>query len=124
MKKIFLTLLAVIAAILFTLSACSTNDEKKVIKIRSVGTFASYEVELVRYECEDFNVAAVTVDYTIDGVHIQTLANPSYDYILYTNKTEYIPLKRAYEQKLITLDDVKAIAEAEKPFDVQDYIFS
>ena len=120
MKKVFLTLLAVIAAILFTLSACSTNDEKKVIKIRSVGTFASYKVELVRYEYKDLYVAAVIVDYTIDSVHIQTLANPSYDYILYTSKKEYIPLKRAYEQKLITLDDVKAIAEAEKTFDVQN----
>lgn len=119
-EKSFLTLLAVITAILFTLSACSTNGGNKVVKIRSVGTFASYKVELVRYECEDFNVAAVIVDYTIEGVHIQTLANPSYDYILYTSKKEYIPLKRAYEQKLITLDDVKAIAEDEKPFDVQN----
>ena len=74
-------------------------------------------VEVVCIEEPGVFVNLVAKEYYVDDVYIRTFPNPVSSYILYTSETEYVDLKEAYEQGLITHDDLLAIAEAEEPRD-------
>ena len=45
--------------------------------------------------------------------YIATIHTPSYDYLVYIEEDEYVTLKNAYDQGIVTDEDVFAIAEIE-----------
>lgn len=120
-KLLIISVCIVIIAIIICVSLYMFNidnkDNKIIHNIRTVGTFSGHRVDSVRVEYIGANVSTVIVKYTVDDVYICTFPDPSYDFIVYTNKNDYLYLKTAYEQGLITHDDLLAIAEAEKPYD-------
>lgn len=92
--------------------------EKQGAEIRTcytVGTFSGYRVDLIQWR--DTGAFCVLTPYYVDDVYISTFPDTSYTYIVYTSETDYVILEKAYEQSLITHDDLLAIAEAEKPRD-------
>lgn len=117
-KRLFFVFIA--ALLLFgtlALGAC-TNDNKIVHTIRTVGMFSGYRVDYIRIEYTDGTAGtAVEVKYYVDDVYIKTCANSSYDYYVYITEKKHILLGDAYEQGLLTHDDLLAVAEAEKPYD-------
>ena len=117
-KKLFICIAAALL-LLCTLpvAACTDSGKTTVTPIRTVGTFSGCRVDLVRMETEGEAVPDVVVEYTVGDVYIATLGNPSYKYLAYTSEEDYLLLPQAYEQGLIGLDDLYAIAEAEEPYD-------
>ncbi len=116
-KRLFFVFMA--ALLLFgalALGAC-TNDNTITHTIRTVGTFSGYRVDCVWVEYNDAFVSPVEVKYYVDDVYIQTFPDPSYDYYVYITEKEHLHLGDAYEQGLLTHNDLLAIAEAEKPYD-------
>lgn len=118
MKKL-LKLVLIAAAVLCCLSfaACEQRETTIIHTVRTVGTYSGYRVDCVWFEHKDANVVAVVEEYTVDDVYIQTFPDPSYKYLVYLNDKDWVHLNIAYEEGLITYDDLLAIAEAEAPYD-------
>lgn len=120
MKKkliLFLTLIGILS-VCFPLSSCGQNSNKIIHTIRNVGTYSGYRVDYIWVEFTDGTaVADVVALYYVDDVYIKTFATSLFDYLVYTSETHYVYLSVAYEQGLVTRDDLLAIAEAEKPYD-------
>ncbi len=120
MRKRFLSLILCVGALFVCLffASCEKEEEMTVYTIRTVGTFSGHRVDYVRREWKDADVVTVVVEYRIDGIYIFTLPSPAYAYMVDVDGKEQKNLSVAYEEGLVTRDDLVAIAEAEKPFDV------
>ena len=114
MKKL-LKIFAFIAAFvcLTGFAACGEKDSSQVTVAHTVGTFSGYCVDLAKITIPDTDVPEVVVDYEVDGVFIASLPNPSWKYIVWTDEDNYIYLNKAYEEGIITYDDLVAIAKVE-----------
>lgn len=100
----------------FFCGACE-KDETTIHTIRTVGTFSGYRVDFIRFEHKNAGVPAVIVEYCVGDVYIQTCPYSSYKYLVYKSEKDWLHLSDAYEQGLITHDDLLAIAKAEEPYD-------
>lgn len=109
-------LLCAMAAITMTccvlLGACS-NGNVTVETIYTVGTFSGHRVDFVKMKVEDAWETPVTEEYYVGETYIATIPSPSYDYLVYIEEDEYVTLKNAYDQGIVTDEDVFAIAEIE-----------
>ena len=92
------------------------NDDEKIYTIRNVGTFSGFRVDYVMVTYSDADVSAVISEYFVDDVYIQTRPDPSYDYLVYISEKNYLYLKAAYEEGIITHRDLLAIAKAEATY--------
>lgn len=119
MRKKLCAILILITAIFgcISLGACEDKDDATIHTIYTVGNYSGYRVDFVRVEHKDAYVNCRIVEYCVDDVYIMTRPDPSYHYFVYTSEKDYVELKTAYEQGLVTRDDIVAIAEAEKPHD-------
>lgn len=104
--------LAIATVFCVPLGACS-NENVTVETIYTVGTFSGYRVDFVKMEFKDEWVTPVTEEYYVGETYIATIPSPSYDYLVYIEEDEYVTLKNAYDQGIVTDEDILAIAEIE-----------
>lgn len=102
-------------------AACG-KSERYINVEHTVGTFSGYRVELAKITMPGVDVADVVVEYEVDGIYIASLPDPSWEYIVWTEEDEYIYLNKAYEEGLITYDDLVAISKVEKDYGENDVI--
>ncbi|MCD8307082.1 MAG: hypothetical protein LUD51_02480 [Clostridia bacterium] len=105
-------------------AACTIGDvdaeDKGTLVVetqRDVGEYSGHEVYYAKYYYAGSDVNAVVTTIEIDGVYIFSPGDPSYTYVVDLGEGEYIRLYEAYEQELISHDDLEAIAEAEAQYD-------
>lgn len=118
MKKKFYRFSVIVCTLLLCLSLCACGARIEICIIRTVGTFSGCRVEVARFESRDELVGEVVVEYSVDDVYIGSLPSSAYEYLVYTDETHWTRLRDAYEDGVITHDDLLAIAEAEKPYDL------
>lgn len=124
MKKLIKIFAFIVAFVCLTgLAACGEKDSRQVTVAHTVGTFSGYRVDLAKITTPDTDVAEVVVDYEVDGVFIASLPNPSWKYIVWTDEDNYIYLNKAYEQGIISRDDLVAISAAEGGYDEKGNVF-
>lgn len=89
------------------------NQEKPVYDrtevVKYAGDYDGNKVALVRWFSNEVMVIEAVIDYTVDGVLIYNLPNPSYDIIVYTVDKKITDLKTAYLNGVITSADLLSI---------------
>lgn len=119
MKKI-LRLLAclVLCVCCFFPVSCKEKDslgEKTLSTIYTVGTFSGYRVDYVKVSYSSgAEVGATVKDYYVDDIFIARVPTALYQYYVFVTEKEPVSLKKAYEEGIVTREDVLAISEAEK----------
>ncbi|MCD8285790.1 MAG: hypothetical protein LUD50_00995 [Clostridia bacterium] len=130
MRKRFFAVLITAAVALAAFAAClgaagcseeDANDKDMGTLIvetkRDVGEYSGYEVWYARYYYAGSEVNAVVKPIEIDDVYIFSAPDPSYSYVVVMGEGKYLLLSEAYEQELVTHDDLEAIAATEAKYD-------
>lgn len=80
----------------------------QIVLSYNVGMYSGHRVDYVHRT--DVLVGQATVDLEVGGIYISRLPDASWLYIVWTDDDNFVLLSQAYEQQLITKDDLMQIA--------------